>query len=815
MSTILQDLSFAIRQLRRSPGFAVTVILTMALGIGANSTVFGVIDAVVLRPLNLPRPQQLVSLVNVTNTGNIPFHSYPDYRDLRDHNSTFDNIATYGFELVGLDYNNSTSQNWLYETSENYFDLLQIKPFMGRFFTPADAHGPNSMPYAVLSYDFWRAHTNSDPTIVGKVIQLNKHPFTVLGVAPPRFFGTEIFLRPDLFVPILNQQQYDASSFLDTRSLHNLFVIGRLKPGISETAATSDLNATLQQLAKLHKEDDGYKISLCKPGLGADYVGRPARGFLAAVMFLAVLVLIAACANLASLFSARAGDRARELALRLALGSTRRHLLRQLVVESLVISLLGGALGLIFGQSLLRALSQWRPSADVPIQVNVDPGMSLTLLALALSVACGVFFGLVPALTVWKTNAYQVIKQGNNGTDRRRRLTFRDVLLLLQVVLCAVLVTSSLVAVRGLVRSLSASYGFQPAATNLVSYDLNMAGYTPAQTLQFHRRAADTAALLPGVTATAFAGTTPLAINVSQTAVWREGTTDKRPTNSAAEPAFFGVSPGYFAAAQTAMLSGRDFTWHDDAGSPPVAVVNQTFARMVFGLSAGKEAYAVGRVFLEHDSSRQVVGIVEDGKYETLTEDPRPAFFTPIAQDPSSSVTLIVRSNSTATSQQTATALARVLKSLDPAVPLSVESWQQSLSLAIFPALVATAALGTMGALAAMLALTGIFGMASYSVSRRLRELGIRMALGAARRQVLRAAIGRPIQLLAVGSIVGLACGALASKLLGAIVYQATSRDPLVLFGTVLAMAVIGTLAAWLPARRALAVEPSRLLRED
>jgi len=815
MSTVLQDFSYALRQLRRSPGFAVTVILTMALGIGANSTVFGVIDAVVLRPLNLPQPQQLFSLVNNTNGGNMPFHSYPDYRDLRDRNSTFQGIATYGFELVGLDYANTSSTNWLYETSENYFDLLKIKPYLGRFFSPADAHGPNSTPYAVLSYDYWETHTNSDPAIVGKVLLLNKHPFTVVGVAPPHFYGTELFLRPTLWVPILNQQQFDASSFLQERSNHSLFVIGRLKPGVSSTAATDDLNATVQQLARLHKEDDGYKISLCKPGLGADYVGRPARNFLAAVMFLAVLVLIAACANLASLFSARAGDRARELAVRLALGSSRSRLLRQLVVESLLISLLGGALGLVFGQSLLRALSQWQPSADVPLQANFDPGISLTLLALALSVACGVFFGLVPALSVWRTNAYQVIKQGPAGNARGRRLTFRDILLLLQVVLCAVLVTSSLVAVRGLIRGLHASYGFQPAATNLVSFDLNMAGYTGSQTLQFQRRAADAAAQLPGVTAVAFAGYTPMAMNVSQTPVWREGTTDKRPTNAAAQPIFFDVSPGFFTAAQTALLSGRDFNWHDDANAPPVAVVNQTFARKVFGLAAGKESDALGRVFEQRTTRRQVVGIVADGKYETLTEDPRAALFIPIAQQLSAATTLIVRSASAAASSDTAVTLVRTIKQLDPALPVDAESWQKSLSLAVFPDLVATVALGTMGALAVVLALTGIFGMASYAVSRRLRELGIRMALGAARRQILRAAIGRPVQLLAIGSLLGLGCAALASKLLGVIVYQATSRDPLVIFGTVLAMAIIGILAAWIPARRALAVEPARLLRED
>lgn len=816
MGTILQDVRYAGRQLRRSPGFAITVILTMALGIGANSTVFGVLEALILRPLNFPQSEQLYSVNRVGSAGLSPFSSYPDYRDFRERTSTFSDMIAYSGATVGLDYSGTTWTTWLTPASDNYFQTLRVQPYLGRFFSPTDAHGPNSMPFAVIGYDLWRTRFNADKGIVGEVVLIDKHPFTIIGVAPPGFYGTEVFLRTDIFVPILNQTQYESDSYLEARGIHGLFVIGRLKPGVSPAAATADLAAINSQLAKEHPEDEGYTYPLTKPGLGAGYLRGPGTAALSVIMGLALLVLVAACANLASLFSARAGDRARELALRLALGSSRRRLLRQLVVESLLLSLMGGALGLVFGKSLLRALSQWQPSADIPIQINVSPDASLTMVAIVLSVACGVFFGLVPALAVWKSNPYQVIKQGNTGAAGGRRLTFRDVLLLLQVVLCAVLVTSSLVAVRGFIRSLHGAYGFQPDGVTLANFDLKMGGYNDLQAYQFQRGAVEAAAQLPGVTGVAIAGHTPLSMGIGGGGIWREGTVDKKPTNSATTSVYSEVSPGYFAVAQTRLIAGRDFTWHDEANTPAVAIVNQNFARKVFGVRDGNMNSVLGRVFETSTAKRQVIGVVEDGKYENLAEDPSAAFFVPIAQSSSSSTILLVRSAAGPQAiAETGAALARLIKQLDPGIPVSTESWRQSLSLVLFPSVVVSVALSTMGALAGVLALTGIFGMASYAVSRRLRELGIRMALGAARRQVLRAAIGRPVKLLAIGSVLGLIFGALASKLLAVIVYEASSRDPLVLFGAVLSMAFIGTLAAWIPARRALAVSPARLLRED
>ena len=823
MQTLMQNLRYALRQLRKSPGFTLTVVLTLALGVGANAVVFSVLNALILRPLALPDARQLVFFNRVgPSTGNMaasPSQSYPDYRDLRDTNHSFSGIAAYRFERAGVGVAGAVRQSWDIETSANYFDTLGVKPYLGRFFHASDDHGPDSIPYIVLSYAYWRSHFNGDPAIVGKPVEVNKHPMTVLGVAPATFMGTELFFAPDLWAPLIDQQELDGYSNVEQRGNHNTWLIGRLKPSVSWTEAEADLNLLSHRLGTLHKEDEGLAYRLSKPGLIGDFLGKPVRAFLYGVTGLAMLVLLAACANLGSLFAARASDRAREFAVRLALGASRTVLVRQLLTEAILVSLLGGAAGLAAATGVLRALTLWRPSPDFPVQMTVTADARVGAVALGLALLSGIFFGLVPVRQVWRGNAFLVIKSGSGGEQGAggrgwARLNLRDLLLVVQIVLCSVLLTSALVAVRGLARTLHASYGFQPEGVLLANFDLNMVGRNNQQALQFQHQAVDAVAALPGVTGVAFANTTPLSLSSSDTDIYPDGTTDFRPSNAIADATYFDVSPGYFATAQTRLLAGRDFTWHDDLSSPRVIIVNQTFARQVLGTRKGLEREAIGRYFITGSTKRwQVIGIAEDGKYQSLTEDQQPAMFYPSAQGPDTDTVLLVRSsNSQAT---TAAAVSKTLLALEPSLPLLMTSWPQALGMVLFPSIAATAALGVMGGLAAMLAITGIFGMASYSVSKRLRELGLRVALGAQRKQVLSAALGRPARLLLFGSVVGLALGVAASRLLAHIVYQATSQDPVVLLGVVAAMALIALLASWLPARRALAIDPASLLREE
>ena len=808
--TILQDLRFAIRRLRKSPGFTIAAVLTLALAIGANAVVFSMLNGLLLRPLSVPHAHSLYALQRGNETYIV--QSYPDYLDLRDRNRSFYGLAAYTIAQAGFDTGNNPSSVWLFEVSGNYFDALDIHPYLGRFFHGSDEHGPNSAPYIVLSWGYWHSHFQDDPGVVGRTVQLSKHPFTILGVAPPQFRGTLLFYSPDFFVPMVNAEQVDGSNFLNARGTRWVFeVLGHVKPGVTPAQATADLNAVGSYLAKTYPKEDGpTSFSLVRPGLHGDFFAPALRAFLAGLMLLAGLILLAACANLGSLFAARAADRGREVALQLALGSSRNRILRQLFTEAILISLAGGAAGLWGGVALLRWLSAWQPFPQFPMTIPVNPDAKVYLVALLLALASGFLFGAVPVRQVLRTNPYEVIKSGSIARAGRR-LTVRDLLLVVQIAICAVLVTSSFVALRGLVRSLHSNFGFEPRNAMLVDTDLSMAGYARDRVPAMQKRMIEAMEAIPGVTRVGLANIPPLHMGWAVSPVFTDKMTDLRPWNAATQAITYAISPEYFQAAGTALLAGRTFSWRDDKGAPPVAVINQEFARKMFGSVAG----ALGRYYKLPDGTRvQVVGIAEDGKYTAnLAEDPQSAMFLPILQSPASDAWLVVRSSRD--QQQLVAAIRSKLRDLDPGLPAFIQTWSEEMNGALFAPRMATASLGVLGAMGAMLSIVGIFGMAAYSVSKRLKELGIRIALGAQRREVLEAALGRAIKLLAIGSAAGLLLGILASRVLAHIVYQATPRDPLVLAGVVIAMSLLGLLATWIPARRALSVDPMILLREE
>jgi predicted permease len=807
------DIRLALRQLRKAPGFALTAVLTLALAIGANAIVFSVLNALILRPLNVPHPETLFMLERAYGSDSSPSESYPDYRDLRDRNRSFDSLVLYNIGGgVGLDTGHGNpSVVWPYTVSGNYFDALGIQPYLGRFIHASEEHGPNSVPEIVLSYALWRSSFNADPAAVGRTVQINKHPFTIIGVAPQNFRGTELFFAPDLWAPIVNAPEINDWFSLEERGNHNAWAIGHLKPGVTPAAATSDLNTIANSLAKTYpKSDDGLKFSLSRPGLAGNTLGRPTRAFMFGLMLLAGLILLAACANLGSLFAARAADRSREIAVRMALGSRRQLIFRQLITEGVLVSLAGGILGTAGAVVILRVLSTWRPIPNIPINIPVNPDVNTYALAFLLAIFSGLFFGLVPVRQILRSDPWQIIRSGSTNVGASRRFTLRDVLLGLQIAICAVLVTASLVAVRGLARSLQSNYGIQPDNAMLVKTDLKMAGYEADKRVQMEKRMLDAAGAIPGVDAVGYADRLPLSIGGGDSDVYTDATTDFRPTTAVADAQNFSVSPDYFRAAGTALLVGRAFTMHDEDKAPIVAVVNREFARKVFG-SVDK---AVGGHFKFWGGNRaEVVGVVEDGKYQTLTEDPKPAMFFSFLQHPASDTWLIVRSQRDP--QEIAPALQRSMRSLDPALPLEIRTWHHELDSALFAARVATVSLGALGLLGAMLAITGIFGMAAYTVSKRLRELGIRIALGAGRNELLGAALGRTFRLLAIGSVAGMILGVLATRVLSSIVYQATPKDPVILGGVILTMLCVGLVAALVPARRALAVDPMILLREE
>ena len=808
MGTLLQDLRYAVRVLRKSPGFTVAAVLTLALAIGANAVVFSVMNALVIRPLNVPQGNSLYGLWRSPDED--MHQSYPDYLDLRDRNRTLESLAAFNMTEAGMDTGKEPADVWIYETSGNYFDALRLQPYLGRFFHASDERGPNSAPYAVLTYAFWHSRFQNDPGVVGRTILLDKHPFTIIGVAPPEFHGTIVFFNPDFFVPIVNHSQFGADD-LNSRKSHWIFMtIGHLKPEVTPAQAAADLDSIGAYLEKTYPKEDGrVHFRLVRPGLYGDYLGRPAKAFMTGLMLLSGLILLAACANLGSLFAARAADRSREVAVRLALGSTRSRIVRQLFTEALVISLVGGAIGLWGSIVLLHALSAWQPMPRYPIYMPVTPDATVYAVALLLTLASAFLFGAVPVRQVLRTTPYEVVKAGST-LRVGRRITVRDVLLVVQIAICAVLITSSMVAVRGLARSLHNDFGFDVQNTTLVETDLSIAGYSGEQVRPMQKRLIDALAAIPGVESVGLSDAVPLAQGASDSHVYADTATDLRPANSVADANLYRVSPEYFQAAGTALLAGRSFTWHDDKDSPRIAIVNREFARRVFG-AADK---AIGHYFKMPDGMRiQVVGIAEDGKYNFIVENRQTAMFFPILQWPSSATYLLVRSHRD--QQQLAAAIRGTLRQVDGALPAAVETRLKAMDIVLFGPRMATISLGVLGVMGAMLSITGIFGMAAYSVSKRLKELGIRIALGAQRREVLQVALGRAVKLLGYGSAAGLILGILASRVLAFIVYQATPRDPLVLAGAVLTMLLMGLLATWIPARRALKIDPVRLLRDE
>jgi predicted permease len=581
---------------------------------------------------------------------------------------------------------------------------------------------------------------------------------------------------------------------------------------VTPAQAIADLNAIGSELEKSYpKEDSQIRFAVEREGLPGGSFGTAVQAFLAGLMLLAGLILLAACANLGSLFAARAADRSREIALRIALGAGRGRVLRQLFTEAVLISLMGGAAGLWGSVVLLHWLSAWQPFPQFPLNMPVNPDARVYGVALLLSVVSGFLFGAVPVKQVLRTDPYQIVKSGTTVTAGRQ-ITVRDLLLAVQIAICAVLVTSSMVAVRGLVRSLHSNFGFEPRNAMLVDVDLSMGGYRAEEIPAMQKRMIEAMATISGVTSVGLVNVPPLhAACCNEGNVFGDKTTDLRPTNAAARAINFSVSPEYRQVAGTALLAGRDLTWNDDRNAPPVAVVNRLFASRMFGSGTN----ALGWYFKMEDGTRvQVVGIVEDGKYSpNITEEPRAAMFLPILQSPANEAWLVVRSSGH--TGQLAGAIRTKMRELDAGLPSFVQTWNEGMDGALFASRMAAASLGVMGVMGAMLAVTGIFGMAAYAVSKRLRDLGIRVALGAQRKELLQAALGRAFRLLAFGSAAGLLLGILASRVLGSIVYQATPRDPLVLAGVVLAMALLGLVATWIPARRALSVDPMVLLREQ
>ncbi|PYS55394.1 MAG: permease [Acidobacteria bacterium] len=794
VENLLLDVRYALRILQKSPAFTVVALVTLARGIGANVIGFGVLNAILLRPLGMSDPQSLYQIRHQQwMTGRLLTTTYPAFEDFQQRNTTFSGMAAYyGYSQGLLRWQNTEVPVLGDEVTTNYFDVLGVKPQFGRFFHAADEPGADSVPYIVLSDGLWRNAFHGNPDVVGMSVEFRNRSFTVVGVAPPEFHGTDRLGWAEFWIPMATAQRRQGRTSLVT-------VIGRLKPGVTSQQATENLSAISAELGKEYPAtDDGQPLRLIHPGLLGD-AGDVIRGFLYSVSLLALLVLTAACANLATLFASRAADRSRELALRVALGSSGQRIMRQLLTEAALVSLLGGAAGLVTANLLLGMLNQWRPLADVHLSASMDARVYLAGLLLTLGSA--VLFGIFPARQACRNSPLQMIKDGPADALSLRRFAVRDLLLAGQIAICMLLVTASLVGIRGMVRILNTPLGFQPEGAMLAG--INVTGLTPEAALQKKKAMIEAVRNLPGITNAGSISNTPFTGGLRGTPVYRPGTTELKLNNAVVSPYVLSVSPGYLEAAKTRLLSGRDVSWHDTPGSPAVAIVNETFAQKMWGATS-----AIGQTFILSGKPTEVVGVAQDGKYHDFEEQPQAALFVPLSQNVDSDTILVVRSQlepNEMTASLRSTLGGRI----------TAHRWSESVDEELRPARAAATGLVVLGLLAAMLVVTGVFGMAAYSVSRRMKELGIRVALGANRSQVMRAAIGRTMVLLGAGSSVGLLAGIFAHRLLEKFVYRANPQDPVVAVGAALTMALLGIVASAIPARRALAIDPSKLMREE
>jgi len=806
-----QDLTFAFRRLRSSPGFTTAAILTLALGIGANTTIFSLVNAVVFRPFGVERQSELVSFNIRTNKAQFPTLSYPNYRDYRDRNTVLTGMAMYHIAAVNL--SRGAGKNfriWGYEVSGNYFDLLGVQAARGRVLHPDDDVKRGGHPLAVLSYSCWQGRFGGDPEIAGKNVKVGGLDYTIVGVTPRAFIGTELVYTPEIFFPLAMSEQLEQTKWLDQRDDSNGFVVGRLKPGVSLAAAQSSLNTIASELGREYpKENEGVSIVLSPPGMAGNFLRGAITGFSAVLMVVAGMVLLIACVNLASLLLARASDRRKETAIRLALGASRGQLLLQLLTESLLLSLAGGAAGILLAFVLTDLVNVWRPPVEFPIFPRVVLDARVLLFAAGLSLLTVFLFGLVPALQSSRASLTGAMKN-DAPSDKLRRLNLRDILVTAQVALSVVLLIGSILVVRSLQHALSVNLGFQPEHAAVLSIDLASQGYDEQRGRQFQRRLLDKVRAMAGIESAGIIDGLPLTLNISNSSIFVEGKPEPRAGDVPIANMYY-VTPGYLAAMHTRLVAGRDFDQRDSKDATPVALVNEALAQQLL-----PREDPIGKRFRHGKTGKwiQIVGMVEDGKYRSLGEAPSPTIFEALEQNWSAGQTLVARSPLAET--ETLRMLRRAVAEEDPTLTVFEDgSLTSTLGLALFPAKLVAVVLASFGTLAVVLAATGVYGIMAYAVSRRTREIGIRMALGAAPTQVARVVLKRTAMLLAVGVSLGFALAFAGGEFFSQILYGVSAHDPLTYCFAILLMAFIAFIACFAPARRAIRVDPLTALRTD
>src|SRR5499427_3201349 len=817
---MLNDLRFAVRMLIKYPAFSIVAFLALALGIGANTTVFGIINALVLRPLPVGHAEQVVKVFTTDN--HIPGNqsvSYLNFQDYEKQNTVFSAMSAYTFAGVGMTRGNDTLNVSALLVTGNYFDLLQVKPSFGRAFLPEEDSTPNGHPVVVLGYKFWKK-LGSDPAIIGSQVTLNGHSFTVIGVAPSAFTGVDVGFDSDVYVPMSMHQwiRPGGDMWFELRRALLLNIVARLKPGVTMSEAQAQMRTIAKQLEQAYPDVNKERsIALMTleaakaQGLGGPTNENLARNVSLLLLVASVSILLIACANVANLLLARSTARQREMAVRLALGAGRGRIARQLLTESILLGVLGGVGGVFLAYFLGGVLVALLPPTPFPIELNPTPDWRVLIFSFVVAVLSGVVFGLAPALQMARWNLTQGLRErASTAGGAVTRVNLRSILVIAQIAVSLLLLIGSGLFLKSFYKAQAINPGFRTDNLDIVTINPRLAGYDSDRALQVVRAIADQIRHDPRVAGADLNNWVPLFGGEGRTIV-----IDGRDTSDEHNRRFANyspITPGYFQTMGIQLLRGRNFTDQDaEKNAAPVAIIDETMAQQFW---PNEDALGRRFRFMINKEPIEVIGIARNSKAATLGEVPTPMVYWPLKEITDTGITLFVHTNGAAGVMLSE--IRRIVRAVDVHIPITYEKTiQQHMAVALWPSWMGAMLLGSLGLLAFILASMGVYGVMAYSVSQRTRELGIRMALGAQTSQVIQLVLRQGMLLAVVGLSFGLFAAFGSTRLAGSLLYGVNPSDPLAFAGVTSVLACAALAACYLPARRAARVDPVQALRME
>jgi predicted permease len=821
LTDFLDDVRYAIRSLRRTPGLTAFVVVTLALGIGMTSTPFSMIDTLIFKPYPVPHPGDVVTLVSTSHDNSLDNFSYREYLDIRGKAKSFDGvIANAAVGAVGFSAEPGAMPlvRGGMMVSGNYFRVLGVEPLLGRGFREDEDDAPGRDAVAVLGPDFWKREFASDPSVVGRTIRLNGTDFTVIGVAPETFPGMQIFLRPDFYMPLAMARVFSTNpqkDFFADRDDRELGVKARLKPGTTLLQARNELSVLARDFEREYPKANRERGAAVRTQFEMRTRDDDANWKFSVIFaILALAVLLVACTNVAGLLLARARTRTREIAVRLALGAGRFRLIRLLLTESLVLACLGGLGGIAVGYGGLKFISTFRIPTELPVKVPFQMDTRVLLASLAVSVLSALLCGLAPALQSARADLVNGLKSADVDMPGRKRLWGRNVLVVAQISISLMLLAVSFLMYRGFQNGLAEGTGFAKDAKDhllMVRFDPRLVQYNTAQTQQFYKLLAERVREEPGVQSAGLTQNPPLGLGAFDSVAFVPDGFQMPRDRANFISTMDTVDEGFFQTMGVPIMGGRGFLASDTADAPRVAVVNEQFAKHYW-----PDADAVGKhIRLDSASGTpvEVVGVAQTIKYRETSEKPTDFVYIPLAQHPVPRMAVLLRS--TGDPLQLVTSVKGVVRTLNPNLPMLETRTYEDLYRyhAVEGPRVAVELIGTMGAVGLLLAIAGLYGVVAYNVSRRTREIGIRMAIGAAPADVRRLMMGKGLVLAGIGTVIGLAMGFAVEQLMNSMLFNAGGIDIAVYVIVVPSMFLVTMLAAYVPARKASRIAPTVALR--